>query len=649
MLEQLLSLDNRTLQKYIKNCSGEEKEKILTNEQIKQKFILDIDDYPFIWLIQSLNKRELDLFLDDVGIGILISSNNLEHKLNALITLDTNLNFSVLSKEKMLAMIYKYYNKLCYFLSGQNIVLVENFYQYIVKNNLNFSYMTSFGKHFHDVLKKHIDEVIEKDLITKNNINTLDRLSIEELLNSNYFVNIILDSSFDIEKFDELVLKGTKFNESILADKRFKDKVILNRDVSCYRFLINELIKNNNLSYIADIEKLREDYYDKTINSYSGETQMFKKYEYLLAMMVDGDNLIDQDNYFQLDIGDKISKSIAYDINIIYFNHDRSNRDKLEEIKKLFIDLTKVEFNEILIDRYYKDVPYNFLLNLNNLINFNENNLAISKENLDRYQKIRDLYSKKEVDINFYNNFDKSTDFVSEFYDDFVSSKKLSYNLINNSLVDVNKIQGQKNLNDTKTYGVDIYDFVGEDFYLLIHNTSVMKQDNSVETVFNSRLKKDITSLSLISSRRVDYYNDYMPSIVLGFCNIDTKQIVHLYNSDSFSHYIKKDNEVSSRVTKLYTPESLINETKGYNEIVYQVDNKNTDFLGTNKLLPSYVITFGNIEVLDVEVAKKFGVPILNINKEKYKDNLLKSSISVAIRDNENYIDSYFELRNKVR
>lgn len=113
--------------------------------------------------------------------------------------------------------------------------------------------------------------------------------------------------------------------------------------------------------------------------------------------------------------------------------------------------------------------------------------------------------------------------------------------------------------------------------------------------------KSDGISLRLINNEKFDYFRDEGPTIILRFNNLFIDNFVHVYFSDSFSFYKRNENDVCRKENGFYTPKSLIENTLGYNEIVYQVRTDN------------------NITSLDVEVAKKFNVPIININREKYK------------------------------
>lgn len=98
---------------------------------------------------------------------------------------------------------------------------------------------------------------------------------IEFMLENSYFKNLILDDNYDISN---LIFKGINFGDTFLQDKRFIEKLVNELDVSKYRFMMNELEKNNNSVYLEPIEQKRKQYYDDIIDNYDENLGMFKKY-----------------------------------------------------------------------------------------------------------------------------------------------------------------------------------------------------------------------------------------------------------------------------------------------------------------------------------------------------------------------------------
>lgn len=644
-----LSLNNKDLFQYINCCSQKQKDDLLSNLAVKKKLILADDDYPFIWLIQSLNKQELEIFLNDEGINILINSTNISHKLNALMTLDNNVNYDVLSKPKIMQKIIDNRQELSTYLASVNVNFIENLFNYINNNSIDFNIILSCKKNLYKFFDntENIEIIKQKNLINENNLHMVEKSCLELLLNDIYFQNILLSEDYNIHNFDQMILNKIKFPDNILINKKFINKIINNREVSNYRFLFEKLSKNNNISLVSEIDLLKSKYYDDLINSYDEYLKMFNKYKTILNSIFKDGKIINQNEFFDLDINQLLAYNLGYNINIVYFNRDLTDAEKYEKAKEIFIDLTNREFKDILIDRYFKEVPYNFLLNLDTLIDFNLKHNVIENENLKKYMQIK---QNNNFDKKLYESFDKNKDYVGEFYDDFKTTKNYSYKLINDSLVDINRIKGQQNTKLSLMYNVPIYEFTGESFYLLIHNTSQSATERCIpENLFHENRKNDGISLSLISDKKMDYYNDYMKSIVFGFNDINIEQIVHLYNSDSFSFYKLDSDKASNKVTKLYTQEELINDTAGYNEIVYQEKTKNTKFLNPKELIPSYLVVFDEITESEIMVAKEYNIPIIRIDRSKYKSQKGNKSITGLLNYGDSYVNSYFELKNKSR
>lgn len=273
------------------------------------------------------------------------------------------------------------------------------------------------------------------------------------------------NDNYDISK---LIFEEKQFDEEFLKDKRFIEKLVNEHDVSKYRFMMNALEKNNNSVYLESIEQKRKQYYDDIIDSYDENMEMFKKYADMFNSLVVGNKLVDQQILFDLDLNTKLPNGLNYDINITFFNRDMKENDKIKKLEALFKKATCLDFREILVDRYYEDVPYNFRLDLEVLIKFNKEELSISDENMAHYLKLFGILNNKEmIDIDFYKSFDKNKNYVEEYYDDFSISRRKSYRLINDSLVNIKNIEKQKNKEKSLLNGVDIYEFKGEEFYLL--------------------------------------------------------------------------------------------------------------------------------------------------------------------------------------
>jgi len=97
-----------------------------------------------------------------------------------------------------------------------------------------------------------------------------------------------------------------------------------------------------------------------------------------------------------------------------------------------------------------------------------------------------------------------------------------------------------------------------------------------------------------------------------------------MYKSDSFTSHQYRTN----RILNIYTPEQLLQNTMGYNEILIKEDKD---------LIPSYVVAYDEIKPGDIAISKFLGnIPIVIINTSKYQTK--KSSIDF---DGDKYIDHF--------
>lgn len=156
-------------------------------------------------------------------------------------------------------------------------------------------------------------------------------------------------------------------------------------------------------------------------------------------------------------------------------------------------------------------------------------------------------------------------------------------------------------------------------------NHTLFKRNKPIDREWGPKM--NTLSFSLISDDNFTTFRNKEENILLGF-DLDVDNIIHLYESDSFSSGLNSSN----RVQRLYTSPVLVEKTKGYNEILI----RNKDFDGENILFPSYVVCFDEIKIGDIDFSKKYDLPIVLINSSKYTPK--KGTIDVV---GESYVDNY--------
>ena len=319
----------------------------------------------------------------------------------------------------------------------------------------------------------------------------------------------------------------------------------------------------------------------------------------------------------------------------LFFLKNNINIDDGNMVKNFIYKYDSNWMRDILIDRFFKDVPLNFLKNLNVMMNYiNKFDKNIIDENrISIYEKILNFDNlsfedKKEL----YNDCKRIPDFVSLFYDDYRLCRDHTYSSLIDDAINPAKRTDLISLEKSKNFGVPIYELDGEDFFAFVHVTSIPRTSVCDRDIWH-KTNKDGLSLSYIGNNNLTTFNDPNMCIVFGFSDLDYKRFVHLRESDSFSNYNSNISSASSFVQKMYTPNDFVNNTKGYNEIVYQEKSSNVPL---DDIYPSYVVSYDNVMPGDISVARRYNIPILLINTNKYKF----SEDGLNVNDLEKYIDN---------
>jgi len=619
--------------------SSDRKGEILKKTFVRERLIYNIDS-----LLFEIGESYYKYILDS-DLALLISnSDDMIKILNKLIFFNNEYVKKIMVDENIIKRLDKIINEE----SRINLPIetLETYLKYLLDNKMydRIYFLLSNPKviNINRILENNIDCLVKYNLIDENNILNLDSSIIEKIINYDCIKKVIFD--FDIVK--ELIIRKIVIPDEVIESDYIIDSICSISNIDEYRFIMNLLVYRQKYYQIENIEKRRKLYYENILESYDFKTKMLKKYKKIYDYLIlELDKEVLTDAYYLFNKLTGLSDLLKHDILVIFYNLKKDKELKKKDLNNLFKNTSINEYICTFTDYKFEDGIYNFFLNLNQVIKFYEKS-NIYCNNINFYKKLYDCYKNNYIDINFYEFF-KDRELISAFYDDYRKSKNVSYNMINKSLYSFNDSDISKIL--SKKYGCTVYDFNGNSFYLLIHNTGV-KKDSVLDGVFNGSIF-DSTSLSLISNNRLKYYNDYSKSIVLGFNNIDIRNIVHVYESNSYSSFVKKNEEMlaSERVNKLYTPYDLIKETRGYNEIVYQChqNNTNENYL-KNILIPSYVLVFDKlITDLDVKVSKKYNIPIININKSKY--NTYKKTVIDVLGNSDSYITEYDTVKKLIK
>ena len=430
------------------------------------------------------------------------------------------------------------------------------------------------------------------------NLNELTKMPIKYL---NGYIN-----TTDITKCD------------YLYDQTFIDLISKIKDIECYRSIINNL---SNKIDVTIIERKRQIFYTTIINSYDSKSKLIHLYSQFLE-----------------DIQNNSSKNIELYLKDLYHHNlyeaaaiirKEINQNGTSNIHQTLIKLTQKYIIDIIIDKLYQDIYPNVIMNIYELLNF-ENNLpykVIDKDIKDIYKLTTNLQNLTNDElINIYHKF-KSLNLSSYLYSDIRKCKNISYKLLNTSLVNEATLSNTKDIDLSSKTGVNIYNLQGEKFCAMIHASGISKVNSNIKNNYKQSNNAGACSCSIIDETHLDTFQNPHDYIVFGFENFDINSVIHVYHNDSFS-----DNEYASlndtlptnNVNKIYTKEMLMNDsTDGYNEILIKIKQNNiTKNTTINTITPSlqakYILCYDKITSFDIEYAKTHNYYIVLIHTKYY-------------------------------
>ena len=277
-------------------------------------------------------------------------------------------------------------------------------------------------------------------------------------------------------------------------------------------------------------------------------------------------------------------------------------------------NLTNKEIIDYIIYYFVGDNYYNFLVNFNQMLLYMKhiNKILISKDHIKFYQdclRLKDL--NREDMILFFNQNRNKTKFFEMFYDDMRIIKNHSYNDLTSKSLTLEKNNKLYDKKLSNKLGIDVYYLDGEEFYAFVRCILPNKDGFNIDDIY-CNLPKKYYSFSYIGNKNIgtiDKVNNM--GITLLYSNINSNNIVHVHHMDSSSS-ISSKNEVfiTSKINEISSADSLIRDTKCYNEIVIKKD----DF----GIKPAAIICFNEIQDKDLEISHKYKLPIVLINCNKY-------------------------------
>lgn len=610
-VEDYLAMDYDTLKNHLLQSNDIS---LVTNSAMKKKLIDSPRKYDFIWFAQDASLEMLSTLLDESGISILSSSSDVADKINALLTstVAKNILFQMPSFSKLVLEHWDILEYYLYAIDAEGAILFMNYLEEHEKDKrITFFARLNKSAQLEIVKKMTLSKEEAKEFILNGN-----KEAIEYLLQNHFSITSL--NEFSLPQLYSMALKEVSIPNYFLTQTSFIDRISRIGSVKHYRFLINALEKYNDVS---EIEEARKKYYEKELTSYDKEERMLNRhlnwYQELSKRMDHQEEILSfMDDYIVPFYG---NSSEEYDIRRRLIHFYREN-DK-QGLKEFLRQESRLQLTNMVIDYHFEEVPYNFFLDLKQLIHFQEGEgRTLSSSEIDTYSKLLVLDDLSYDAVLKLHTGLKEHSMVEEYYDHFRSAKDKQADLIEKAMLTEDSVQKFKDERLSNRAGVPIYILDGEEFYALVKCSHTNK---------NVPLKGgyhlfmgDGGSFSLDGSNKLKTFIDPKEAYTFIYKSIPKRQIVHTYPVDSASLYSRDLDAATHRVYELLLPEELISKSKSYNEIVLALPNKQkgNDELQSSLEKPELlgIYCYDTITDNDVISAKNLGIGIVLVKTKNY-------------------------------
>jgi hypothetical protein len=625
---------------------------LLSNSRIKEKIINPTNKYEFIWLAQDPETDFLPLLLNASGVDILRRSSGWTDKINGILTSCNPCVYKLFEDKSFVKLVIENLEKLKSSLYSLPANAIVKMLEYVKKNNLNSKIMLDImsgvgARYQEDVVKsfKFPFDILERILLS------VEDEAAQYLINQDLRITTLNNLSFD--GLLALLSKNIRIPDYFLQDKEFQKKIVTIFDPKDYRFLIQKLGMNNDISYL---EKLRKEFYENEIKSYNPDTKMLLRYHQIyleIRKLILNENVTRQN--IEMIIKESFNNFGQGDLTYSFIEKIFANSSSTEKLKTYFQKRSNYHLTNMIIDYHFEDVYYNFLLDVKQLYQFQQTEgRTLNDQDTELYRRLLTLddlpYLQK---ISLFEEL-KKVNIIEKYYDDFRKSKDKAFSLIKEQMLNFNNIGQYKSLELSRKYGVDIYVLAGQPFYAFVKSLNESKK--TVLTKAKIHYYTDGSSYSLDGSDKLSTFYNPRENYNLLFGDFSINQVVHMYSSDSFSKYIRdgKNNLGTNRVFELYTPSDFVKSSANYNEIIYsQRNERKSDALNLQLDVPRVlsIYCYDEISENDIRSAKNLGIGITLIKTKSYhvrkKDEQLSVADTIGFdwnkRNDFNYITSVYE------
>lgn len=643
MFLELYDLEFEKLVDYLNSKNEIDRKKILKDENIKRKLICsNIEDFSII----SKNENLMLELLDSSGIEMLKDDYMLDEKLRYILRSKCEY-VDVLFKNKDFDKLFwdfvdnNHYDIL--FLLDDEVPVIE-LLNYINQDGKDRNEKTRFLSHANPNIMSNLIKEKKLDLDSISVLLDCGGLSIiEEILSHDDRVVLSECSFHQLYK----ILSSVKIPK-ILFDDDLVSRIVSITNVNDYRFLIE---KAKFLNDVFVIEDSRKKFYEEEFKNYNKELDMLGEYAKIYEEFKEKiksvyskdvsslvDTIYNSFNFYESKSQESTYRNALFDV---------CSKNDVEGFMKFLQRESSIKTTDMIVDYHFEDVYYNFCLDLEQLLHFQEAGVKILDDNsIEKYKKILNLDNLSMSEkMDFHRELLKENQ-KDAFYDDFRKTKDECYKMINDSILNRRNLQKYKNEELSLKYGVPIY-FVSDDPFLALVKSLKVSKD-SILTEDDMRSFNDAGSFSIDSNSICQTFSTTSYNIIYEEFPID--QMVHIFPADSYSSYKREVGVGNSFVNYLFTPQELSTYVSGYaryNELVIAQRNesrKNNDLNDSLKEVKKFgIYCYDKFTENDVLSAKKLGIGIVVVDAKNYS---LKYTNSLKRVDVNRYFDGYMSLND---
>lgn len=308
------------------------------------------------------------------------------------------------------------------------------------------------------------------------------------------------------------------------------------------------------------------------------------------------------------------------------FNEKGTNKLKKDT---LFQALTKEYLLDIYISRHFETYPDNLIIDIETLTKFAKENHKVLKGQIV-YDFIAN-YKEKSIDeiIQFYNA-SKNLNIKEILYDDWNKQIESFISELNETILLPEKIEdyevhllNEEGKQKLTASDVKIFDITNIDAPILVHNTSVSKENQEAIDKTLQQIKtgyKERLCLSLQDKNHTEFYTESFveeakdKEIKFVFGKMEANRVGIVCHEDAYSIGIDTvEFENFGYIRSLYTVQSLLDHTTRYNEIDYLISHK--------PFLPVALLCENKINDYDINLASKLNISIFFREKKNILEN----------------------------